>query len=113
MSMTNEVNSVIDHLCAKLGTTSNMLISELAKLKVTQNAFLVILSSIVLVLSAHYIKVAWKYDKENDFDSLWFLIPATFFVGFFIAFVVGIYELIGWLTSPTAMSIILISGALN
>lgn len=82
--MTNEVNSAIDHLCAKLGTTVHMLIPELAKLKVAQHTSIVILSSIVLVLSAHYIKVAWKYDKENDFDSLWFLVPATFLSHFLL-----------------------------
>lgn len=111
--MTNEVNSAIDHLCAKLGTTAHMLIPELAKLKVTQHTFAVILSFVIFVLSAHYTKVAWKYDKKNDFDSLWFMFPASLFIGFLVGFIVNTYYLIGWLTSPTAMSIILISGALD
>lgn len=112
--MTNEINSIIDHLCAKLGTTANMLIPELGKLKVAQHGSIVLLTFIGLLYSTYYMKVAWKYDhKDPHQDSVWFGIPLTVFCSLFLGFIINVYFLVGWIMSPTAMSVMLISGALK
>lgn len=107
--MSKEVNEIINNLCDKLGTSAKFLIPEMAKLNIAQGVFMVILTAIMLALCAVMTVKAWKYDHSDgrDFidDSCFTLIPAVIGTIMFVVFSISLYDLIGWLSSPTAMSI--------
>lgn len=110
--MSEEVNAIINNLCDRLGTSAKLLIPELAKLRVVESTVMLAIFLLVLVVGMYFLPKAWKYDhREEDGyqydcnDSVWFLFPAAItFVGA-IGTMVYVFELAGWLASPTAKAI--------
>ena len=107
--MSREVNEIINNLCEKLGTSAKYLIPEMAKLNIAQDVFMVIFTAIMLALCAVMTVKAWKYDHRDgqDFfdDSCFTLLPFGIGAVMFFIFLISMYDLIGWLSSPTAMAI--------
>lgn len=106
--MSKEINEIINNLCEKLGTSAKYLIPEMAKLNIAQDVFMIVFTAIMLAFCVVMTVKAWKYDHrdEHDFeDSCFTLIPAGIGVLMFVIFFVRLYNLIGWLASPTAMAI--------
>lgn len=111
--MSEEVNAIINNLCDKLGTSAKLLIPELARLRIVESAVLLAIFLVILIVGLYFLPKAWKYDhrKEDGYqyscdDSVWFLLPCVItFVGF-IGTMVHVFELAGWLASPTAKAIL-------
>ena len=106
--MSKEVNEIINNLCDKLGTSAKFLIPEMAKLNIAQGVFMVIFTAIMLALCAVMTVKAWKYDHRDGYtfdDSFYTLLPVGIGTIIFVIFPISLYDLIGWLSSPTAMAI--------
>lgn len=107
--MSKEVNEIINNLCEKLGTSAKFLIPEMAKLNIAQGVFMIILTAIMLAICGVMTVKAWKYDhREGEVfleDSCFTLIPVGIGTITFVIFSARLYNLIGWLSSPTAMAI--------
>ena len=111
--MSEEVNAIINNLCERLGTSAKLLIPELARLRIVESAVMLATFLVILIVSLYFIPKAWKYDhREEDGyqyscdDSVWFLLPCVItFVGF-IGMMVHVFELAGWIASPTAKAIL-------
>ena len=106
--MSEEVNAIINNLCDKLGTSAKLLIPELARMRIMENAVMLIIGLAVLAVGVYFLPKAWAYDhREEDYldDSVWFLLPTSIvFIGFLWS-VNLLYELVGWLASPTAKAV--------
>ena len=118
--MNSEVNSIIDNLCSRFGTTTAYLIPEMARYNIAKELFMIILSIIVLIIAFLIYRKGWSRYKheldrwENDNNGEWHRTPDlsdfTFYwtasgtLGIIFAFIlmVNTYAIIGWLTSPTA-----------
>lgn len=107
--MSKEINEIINNLCDKLGTSAKYLIPEMEKLNIAQDVFMVIFTAIMLAICGVMTVKAWKYDHSDgrDFfdDSCFTLLPFGIGAVMFFIFSISMYDLIGWLSSPTAMAI--------
>lgn len=101
--MSEEINAVIDKLCEKLGTTAQCLIPEMAKLGIAEAAVGIIFSAIILaVLIYLFPKTLRRDDKEC---SSWSVVLAVVMVVDVIALWCSVFDLAGWITSPTAKAV--------
>ena len=100
----SDVNAVIEKLCEKLGTSAQFLIPELAKLGIVNSAVMIVIGLFMAVVGIYFLPKAWRYDhREDGFgDSLWAILPGTITLVGFLALTTGIYDLSGWIVSPTA-----------
>ena len=109
-----EINNVINNLCAKFGTTSAYLIPEMARYNIIRDISMVILSLIPLVLGAIIWRIGhvryknWREENPDnnfidasDYIGYWITSGALLLV-FFVILTVNVYDLIGWVSSPTA-----------
>lgn len=108
--MSKEINAVINNLCDKLGTSAKFLIPELARMHIVQEIFSSVVSAILFCVCVYFARKAWVYDHRDDNsmwenDSCWIILPMM--VGFmsFAWLTTSVYNLVGWLASPTAMAI--------
>lgn len=111
--MGNEINEVINVLCERLGTTGQYLIPELMKMNVAEDIILGIISLIIVIVSIYFLPKAWKYDKNNEEDSFWIIIPIVLIAIFGCIFIVALSDTVGWIVSPTAKTISYIINAMR
>lgn len=108
--MSEEINAVIDKLCEKLGTSAQFLIPELAKLRIVSSAVMVMIGLFVTVVGVYFLPKAWQYDHREDEDrfedSFWVALPGTITFAGFVFLITGIYNLAGWIASPTASAVL-------
>lgn len=98
------VNSIIDNLCTKFGTTLQNLIPEMSKMYIAKYVVIIIIFGII---STVMYKLYKKYSKRNEFSDYEFQIILTISFGI-ISTVVLIYSIIGltgWIASPTAEAV--------
>ena len=101
--MSEEINAVIDNLCEKLGTTAQCLIPEMAKMGIAEAIVGIIFSVIILaVLIRLFPKTLKRDDKEC---SSWSIVLAVVMVADVIILWCSVYDLAGWITSPTAKAV--------
>ena len=105
--MSEEINKVIDKLCEKLGTSAQFLIPELAKLRIVNSAVTVLIGLFITIVGVYFLPKAWQYDHREDWsDTFWVVVPGSItFVGF-VLLTTGIYDLAGWIASPTASAVL-------
>ena len=108
--MSTEINAVINNLCNKLGTSAKLLIPELVRMHIAQGIFLSAVSAVIFIICVYFARKAWTYDHRDDKsmwenDSCWIIIPMVVGIGSFVWLSTAVYELIGWIASPTAMAI--------
>jgi len=114
--MSEEVNAIIDNLCDRLGTSAKFLIPELAKLNIATNITVIIICLIVGGILFKVIPTVWKYDQKNRGnwnETFWIVFPGVVGLITAVAFVNSVYELIGWLVSPTAKAVMIILSMLR
>jgi len=100
-----EVNAVIDNICEKLGTTTEFLIPELARMEICTNVATLLMSLIFIIIALYFLPKAWKYDRNNR-DSAITVIPFLVISMNCILFFISVVDLVGWIASPTASSVI-------
>jgi hypothetical protein len=108
--MSDEINAVIEKLCEKLGTSAQFLIPELAKLKIVNSTVMVVIGLFMTVVGVYFLPEAWRYDHREDKDrfddSFLVLVPGAIVLVGFVFMTTGIYDLAGWIASPTASAVL-------
>lgn len=113
--MSEEVTKIIDALCEKLGVAANILVPEMAKFYIARLITSIVIDSVMLTISVAILVMIAKRKQPEDSscDGFEFLI-AKIFAGVVpvIALIVmsvclhdDITHLAGWLASPTAAAI--------
>lgn len=110
---------IINQIAAKLGVAAEYIVPELARMKIAQYAVAIVLSVVVLVISVIVIKLEHANKPEDEWDDINFfrsaiimLLSVTTLVSLLVL-VNSMYELSGWLASPTAKSIEYVMEALK
>ena len=105
--MSEEINSIVNNLCDKLGTSAKLLIPELAKLRIAESVTVLIIFSLFLLLGAIFIKISFKlYDEDDDTAEALVIIGAVTMLIGAVGVAVDTCTLVGWLASPTAKAIL-------
>lgn len=113
--MSEEVTKIIETLCQKLGVGATYLIPELAKKNIAQDVVSIVICVITLCMITAFVRWVIKKNTDKygcvDGESVFFLCILPVFVGVlvFFAFWVTLGDLAGWLASPTAMAIEMIT----
>ena len=108
--MSKEINEIINNLCEKLGTSAQLLIPELAKLKTTGALYMTIICFILTCVSVWLVVKSIKAAKEDakeDYD--YEVLPWVCTVGLLICvagFIKFSWELAEWLASPTGKAVL-------
>lgn len=98
------VNTIINNLCTKFGTTLQNLIPEMAKANIAENIVTIIIFGI---LSIVMYKLYKKYSKINEFSDYDFqiILIIVFGIIFAILLLLSTIDLTGWIASPTAKTV--------
>lgn len=116
-----EVNSLIDSLCSKFGTTTAYLIPEMARYNIVQDVFIMIYAIIFIVIAFLILKRGYvKHKKEvdryendreyasrhlspdwSDYFGYW-IVGGFIGIIFVVVFMITSSDLMGWIASPTA-----------
>lgn len=104
------VNTIIDNLCTKFGTTLQNLIPEMAKANIAEDIVVIAICAIVSIVMYKIFKKGWKcYQEENCYDKeeYVFMILCAIIIGviFVIILSCSIVNLTGWIASPTAKTV--------
>ena len=116
--MSEEVTKIINALCEKLGVGASYLIPELAKKSIAQDVINIAVCVIALFMITAFVRWAIKkntYEGCMDGESVFWLcvFPVLAWVIVFVVFWGTLYDLAGWLASPTAMAIEKITGMIK
>lgn len=101
---------IINDIASRLGVAAEYIVPEIAHMGIAQNAFWVVLSLFILIISVRFLKTKRSkeaFDVNND-DSVAVILTFFAFVAVPFAFIIltfSIYDLIGWIVSPTAKTI--------
>ena len=106
------INTIINELAEKFGTTAQYLISEMQKYYIIENSVSSFVGFIIILVSAFIMrKLITKglHMKEEDGEwsdweapMIWSILPGAFLLGSAIAFTVSIKDLLLWTFTPTA-----------
>ena len=114
-----DINSIIDNLCSKFGTTAACLIPEMARYNIAMDMIVIVVSLLGLFFGYAIIKAGllkYKTDmKQYEDDKNRYCKPDLFcdyisywgiggFLGiiFTILLLVNLCDCVGWMISPTA-----------
>ena len=108
--MGEEVNRVIDNLCAKFGTTLQNLVPEMARMNIAEDIVIIIICAIVSIVMYKIFKKGWKSYKDEEWydkEEYIIMIICAILVGaiFVIILSFSIVNLTGWIASPTAKTV--------
>ena len=108
--MAEQVNEVINSICEKLGVAANYLIPEMARMHIAQYAVISVFMIIIIAVAVAIGVAIWKRANEDeymDYDAIiLYLIPASFvFLITGATLFNAVYNLAGWIASPTAMTV--------
>ena len=109
-----DVNSVIDNLAEKFGTTVPYLISEMQKYYIISESTWIlaclVITIVSIILAKKLIDKGMAIKKEDEYDD-WempFIFGCSTFaftLAFGIGFIVAIKHLLQWLITPTASAL--------
>lgn len=109
---------IIDQIASKLGVAAEYIIPELARMQIAQTGMALALSIVFSVVLAVTIKKVQASKPEDEYDIDFDRTAITMFAAFALALSLivitsSVYELSGWLASPTAKSIEYVMRALK
>lgn len=102
--MSGNIDEIIDKLCNKFNVSTAYLISEFTKLHVVQCAMLIIISLIMFGFLFYITPKVWAHDQGEE-DSAFIIVSIFTGIIFGAIFIISLYILISWFSSPTAMTI--------
>ena len=106
-----DINTIINELADKFGTTAQYLIGEMRKYYIIKNSiscFACLLISIIsVVVIKKLVTKSMKMKKESEWSDwegylAWCILPGGFLLGCGIGFIVSIEHLLLWTFTPTA-----------
>ena len=106
-----DINTIINELANKFGTTAQYLISEMQKYYIIQSSISCFVCLLIVIISAVAIKKLVtkglemkKKDQWADWEVplFWCLLPGGFLLACGIGFVCSIENLLLWTVTPTA-----------
>ena len=107
-----DVNSIINNLATKFGTTAQYLIGEMQKYYIIESSISTFVGLVITLVSAFVMKkliTKGLHMKEEDGEwsdwevpMIWSILPAGFLLGGGIGFIVSIKRLLLWTITPTA-----------
>ena len=106
-----DINTIINELAEKFGTTAQYLISEMRKYYIIENSINIFVCLLIAIVSAVAIKKlvtkSMKMKKESEWSEwegylAWCILPGGFLLGCGIGFIVSIEHLLLWTITPTA-----------
>lgn len=106
-----DINTIINELANKFGTTAQYLIGEMQKYYIIENSITCFACLLIAIVSAVAIKKlvakSMEMKKESEWSDwegplLWSILPGAFLLGCGIAFIVSIENLLKWTITPTA-----------
>ena len=117
-----EINSIIDNLCEKFGTTTAYLIPEMAKYNIARDIEMVVFSIIFMIIAyviwsttmKRYKEALSRYDGLEEEYQKWhrrpciddyfgyFVCSVILFFAFICTMMISVHNLVGWIASPTA-----------
>lgn len=108
--MAEEINIIIDNLCAKFGTTLQNLVPEMARMNIAEDIVIIIICAIVSIVMYKIFKKGWKSYKDEDYydkEGYALMMICAIIVGviFIIILSYSIVNLTGWIASPTAKTV--------
>lgn len=106
--MGEQVNSVIDHLCEKFGTQAEQLLTEIARIRIAEHVFGVIVSVLIAVVCIAviiYVVRKSKADESYDCEGPMIFAIVVLATAVMVACITGGY-LVGWIASPRARAIL-------
>ena len=99
----NDVNEVINNLSNKLGVAADLLIPEMAKMHIMQDAFILVVFGLMFIISLIFIPIAVKYDKKQ-WDTCWGMLPISSAIVSFLIIVCDGIQLMKWIAAPNIMA---------
>lgn len=113
----SEIGVVLDHICARLGTASEVLIPELFRYHIILNSIGFIVCLVILAISVFFFIRGWRnifvLDKDNDMDFPIMLGAFTIGLISLLGWVISVHGLLSWLISPKAAAFIYIANLLG
>lgn len=106
-----DINTIINELADKFGTTAQYLIGEMQKYYIIENSVSCFACLLIVIISAVVIKKlvtkSMKMKKESEWSDweaplIWCILPGAFLLGCGIGFVCSIENLLLWTVTPTA-----------
>lgn len=104
--MNEEISSVIDVLCERLGTSASYIIPEISKIHIIECVVWIVISLIIGIIVVTVMPKTWRYDRNNHGESCWSVIPIATGIIVFLILIVSVIDLTGWIVSPTAKTIV-------
>ena len=105
------INTIINELANKFGTTAQYLICEMQKYYIIKSSISSFVCLLIVIISAVAIKklitkgIEMKKESEwSDWEMplLWCILPGGFLLGCGLAFIFCIENLLTWIITPTA-----------
>ena len=113
----DNINEIIDNICAKIGTAAERMIPEYARMKVASNTVLLMFSVVVLAVSIVAVRYAYRWYKKDEYDDTrsYVLIGTSVFTvsAVLLFLILGIYALMTIIKYSTAPHAAFIEEMLN
>lgn len=106
-----DINTIINELANKFGTTAQYLIGEMQKYYIIQSSISSFVCLLIVIVSAVAIKKlvtkSMKMKKESEWSDwegplFWCILPGAFLLFCSIGFIVNVENLLLWTITPTA-----------
>lgn len=106
-----DINTIINELANKFGTTAQYLIGEMQKYYIIESSISCFVCLLIVIISAVAIKKlvakSMQMKKESEWSEwegflVWCILPGAFLLGCGIGFIVSIENLLLWTITPTA-----------
>ena len=109
--MTEEVNIIINNLCTKFGTTIQNLVPEMARMNIAEEITTIIICVIIFICLYKISVKIWNCYKETDDSEYTFFFVPIFITGVvsFVFFISSVISSVGWIASPMAKTIQILS----
>mgnify|MGYP004512525601 FL=1 len=109
---------IINEIATRLGVAAGYIIPELARVEIAQDAVLLVVFLNALIISVMYLKskrVKEAFGDHNDdcIGEVLAFFASIALLAAFIALTLCMHDLVGWIASPTAKTIMYVVGMMK